>query len=147
MKPRGRPVDKQRCSVIDCQSTRRDKSHQFPKNKNLGERWVEVTGNPDLLDLTYQLIHDKKYCICWKHFTEEDYYCGIRRRLKGGVVPTLLLPKRKENFSSRERNDSKIDLEEKENFSAEINVTPPRTEFSPINYESWTPRQSRNIAF
>ena len=51
MTSRERPCDKHRCSVIDCLSTRREKYHHFPKNKNLGAKWVKATGNPDLLDL------------------------------------------------------------------------------------------------
>ena len=73
--------------------------------------------------------------------------CGVRKRLKEGTVPTLFLPEQKENLSSRVKNDLKIDLEKTENFSAEINVTPPRNEFSPIYYRNWTPKQSGNIAF
>ena len=147
MTSRGRPRDKQRCSVMDCPSTRREKSHHFPKYENLGDKWVKATGNPDLLDLNYQQIYDNKYCICLRHFAKEDHLCGVRKRLKEGTVPTLFLPEQKESLSSRVKNDLKIDLEKTENSSAEINFTSPRNEFSPIYYRNWTPKQSGNIAF
>ena len=133
--------------MIDCPSTRREKSHHFPKNENHGAKWVKATGNPDLLDLSYQQIYDSKYCICLRHFANEDHLWGVRKRLKEGTVPTLFLPEQEDDFSSRVKNDSKIDLEKPKNCSAEINVTPTRNEFSPISYRNWTPRKFGNGAF
>ena len=147
MTSRGRPRDKQRCSMIDCPSTLREKSHHFPKNENLGAKWVKATGNPDLLDLSYQQIYDNKYCICLGHFANEDHLCGVRKSLKKGTVPTLFLLEQEGDFSSRVKNDSKIHLEKIENCSAEINVTPTRNEFSPISNRNWNPRKSGNGAF
>ena len=148
MTSKGRPRDKQRCSVIDCPSTRREKSHHFPKYENLGDKWVKATGNPDLLDLNYQQIYDNKYCICLRHFANEGHLCGVRKRLKEGTVPTLFLLEQEGDFSSRVKNDSKIDLEKIENCSAEINVTPTRNEFSPISFlRNWNLGKSGNDAF
>ena len=133
--------------MIDCPSTRREKSHHFPNNENLGAKWVKATGNPDLLDLSYQQIYNNKYCICLRHFANEDHLCGVRKRLKEGTIPKLFLPEQEKDFSSRVKNDSKIDLEKTENCSAEKNVTPTRNEFSPFFYRNWTPRKSGNGAF
>ena len=110
MTSRGRPRDKQKYSVIDCPSTCREKSHHFPKNENLGAKSVQATGNPDLLDLNYQQMHDNKYRICLRYISKEDHLCGVHKRLKEGTVPTLFLPEQKENLSSRVKNDLKIDL-------------------------------------
>lgn len=92
MKPRPIPKDKQRCSVLDCPSGRREKSHHYPMNQEIGLKWVAAANNPRLYDLTYKQIYENRYKICYLHFKPEDYSCGLRRRLKEGAIPSLMLP-------------------------------------------------------
>ena len=145
MKPSKISKDKQRCSVLECPSSRREKSHRFPIDKNVGMKWIEATGNLNFQELTYRQIHDKKYCICWKNFQKHDYLYGVRSKLREGVIPILLLPGHKKSASCKKTNYPKIDLEVKENSPTAINVTPTAKQFTPMNYTNWIAAQSGNI--
>ena len=145
MKPSKISKDKQRCSVLECPSSRREKSHRFPIDENVGMKWIEATGYLCFQELTYQQIHNKIYCICWKHFQKHDYLYGVRSKLREGVIPTLLLPGHKKSASCKKTNYLNIDLEIKENSPNGINVTPTAKQFTPMNYTNWIAAQPENI--
>ena len=135
--------DKQRCSVLNCSPTRREKYHQYPKCKTTGSAWVQTSGNPHLLGLTYEEVLEGRYVICCHHFRPNDYRCSSRlRKLKEEVVPSLLLPVEEKNdipSKNRPPAEEKIDIEEKENSSpnASVNVSRSKANFSPITFRNW----------
>ena len=82
--------------------------------------------------------------ICHCHFKASDYQCGVKRRLKEGVVPSLFLPENSEtNVCVGQCGDEGIDLENDENSTASINVTPPKN-FSPITFRNKLPKTPEN---
>ena len=143
--------DKQRCSVLNCSSTRREKYHQYPKCKTTGSAWVRASGNPNLLGLTYEEVLEGRYVICCHHFRPDDYRCSSRlRKLKEKAVPSLLLPEEENNPSkNRPPAEEKIDVEEKENSSpnASVNVSPSKANFSPITFRNWPFKSSESDCF
>lgn len=79
-----------KCVVPGCDSTREDLKHLFPRRVWSAERWREAVKSPIIADVKTEDLW--KFCVCHKHFTEEDYHWSQkRRRLNTNSVPTLNL--------------------------------------------------------
>ena len=128
--------DKGKCAVQNCLSTRQEHSHRFPKSTVIASRWIEAARSPRLIGLTPKQVHDNRYVICHLHFHPQDYQCSIRRKLKEGTVPSLLLPEETDRSSSSAEIDEKIDVDRKEDSSHGITVTPSSADFSPVTFRN-----------
>ncbi|XP_033225224.1 uncharacterized protein LOC117178093 [Belonocnema kinseyi] len=136
--------DKQKCSVLSCPSTRREKYHQYPKCERIGCKWVRATANPELQKLTYKEVLEKRFVICFHYFWTEDYRFSTKvKKLKEGAVPSLLLPETPQNKPANE----KIDVEE-ENLSphASLNRSPFKEKFSPITFRHWISKSPGSVS-
>ena len=130
--------DKQSCCVISCGSGRHEHYHRFPKDESAGQKWIKLSGNVALQNLTYKEVLLKRFVICYKHFKTTDYWCGSVRKLKQGAVPSLLLPENIESVSSDEGDDAdEFDVVEQSSPSRETKLTPSKSDFSPVTYRNW----------
>ena len=79
------------CAVVGCNDLDSHR-HRFPnpaKNKDLFQRWIQLTGDVSLYSLSPSLVYSS--CrVCHRHFRDEDRATNMY--LKKGSVPMLHLP-------------------------------------------------------
>lgn len=85
--------------MLGCRSSSNEVPvHYFPKDAAKFELWKAAVFSEKIQGLSNNAL--RKMNICHRHFKEEDYFVGLRRRkLKPGVVPTLHLPEGDSIFS------------------------------------------------
>ncbi|XP_033218018.1 uncharacterized protein LOC117173506 [Belonocnema kinseyi] len=101
-----------KCIVPGCISTGQAKSHRFPRNETVGQKWLTAIQSPLYNELIYEDFRKKKLVICCRHFKDNDY-CepnSEKKMLKYDSVPTLFLPK-SHNMASDEIQMCEVEIE------------------------------------
>ncbi|KAJ8684195.1 hypothetical protein QAD02_019987 [Eretmocerus hayati] len=62
------PTDKKHCVIVGCDSTRNELVFKFPKDQQLGLKWLSSIKNPAPDALEYKDV--EKYHVCHKHFSD-----------------------------------------------------------------------------
>lgn len=76
------------CCVPTCEA-KDVKTHSFPKNQEVCQKWICVTKKYKLKKETAASKHAQ---VCYKHFRKEDYTSNCFRFLKKGVIPSVDMP-------------------------------------------------------
>ena len=134
-------LNKRRCIVPGCASSRHSKHHQFPKDEKQGLLWLEAVSNPLLKNLTFKEIYKSGYRVCYSHLREQDYLCGPRNLSKKKKVPSVLLPEKDGNGLPGDAPPDvnvSIDLDDGEGENVQAaEIGTPIMNFSPIYFRKW----------
>ncbi|KAH7933921.1 hypothetical protein HPB49_019155 [Dermacentor silvarum] len=128
------------CCVPNCKSDGKHKIagvsfHEIPAESTLREAWIRAIDRPDWTPN----VSSNYSRVCSKHFKDEDFTNGQRRRLKKGIVPALFpersskvlrAPAAESTIEHIGHSESELTQSKEMNNSASVPETPMELERS-----------------